>query len=140
MRIKDLYHRFVEDRLRATRDDWDNLSDNVFYLNSSASNYADWELSRAKQQDLSALEMAAHNSFEDCRRACHSLDECFQYRFRNGICAISHTIKHGNPTKKEKEERWAYKSGWNVKRIREWVKAHDNCGDVEFPIKKGWLS
>ncbi|POR31724.1 Uncharacterized protein TPAR_08046, partial [Tolypocladium paradoxum] len=140
MRIKDLYHRFVEDRLRATRDDWDNLSDNVFYLNSSASNYADWELKRAKQENLSALEMAAHQSFDDCRRACQSLDKCFQYRFRNGICAISHTIKHGNPTKKEKEERWAYRSGWNVKRIQEWVKAHDSCGDVEFPIKTGWLT
>ncbi|KND94347.1 hypothetical protein TOPH_01254 [Tolypocladium ophioglossoides CBS 100239] len=92
MRIKDLYHRFVEDRLRAARDDWDNLSDDVFYLNSSASDYDDWELKRAKKENLSALEMAAHQSFDDCRRACQSLDECFQYRFHNGICAISYTI------------------------------------------------
>ncbi|KAM4059198.1 glycosyltransferase family 31 protein [Hirsutella rhossiliensis] len=140
MRIKDLYHRFVKDQLMARRDDWDNLSDNVFYLNSSAYEYLDWEKKKAKTENLSALEMLAHESFDDCRRACHSLPECLQFRFYHGICAISHTIKHGHPTKQEPYQHWRFMSGWNVKRIEEWVEEHDDCGEVEFPIEDSWLS
>ncbi|PHH85560.1 hypothetical protein CDD83_244 [Cordyceps sp. RAO-2017] len=139
MRIRDVYHRFVKDQLTATRDDWDNLSDNVFFLNASAYQYADWELQRAKKEDLSALELVAHQSFDDCRRACQSMEKCLQFRFYHGICAISDSIKHGHPTKKEEDQHWQYQSGWNLRRIEEWVAAHDDCGAVQFPIRDGWL-
>ncbi|KAJ6441810.1 glycosyltransferase family 31 protein [Purpureocillium lavendulum] len=135
LRIKDLYHEFVEDQLVVSRNDWNNLSDDVFYLNRSASSYSDWELGRAKKGDLSALEAAAHRSFDDCRKACDGDQTCLQYRFWNGICSFSKTIKHGSPTKLESEAWWRYKSGWNIKRIKEWVAAHDTCGSVDFPIK-----
>ncbi|GJN74520.1 hypothetical protein PLICBS_008611 [Purpureocillium lilacinum] len=135
LRIKDLYHEFVEDQLVVSRNDWNNLSDDVFYLNKSASAYSDWELGRAKKGDLTALEAVAHRSFEDCRKACDGASDCLQYRFWNGICSFSKTIKHGNPTKLEKEVWWRFKSGWNLKRIKEWVTAHDTCGSVSFPFQ-----
>lgn len=121
------------------RDDWDNLSDSVLYLDNSASDYTKSKLRDAKE-GLSVLELAAHRSFDDCRRACQSVEECFQYRFRNGICAISHSIKHGMSAKPEQEEWLQYRSGWNLKRIQAWVEAHDDCGKVQYPLKKGWLS
>lgn len=139
MRIKDLYHRFVKDNLMAKREDWDNLSGNVHYLNSSSFDYSADELAKAKTEDLSALELLAHQSFDDCRRACNSLQECFQFRFWHGICAISHSIKHGHPTKQEPEAHWRSLSGWNVKRINEWAEAHNDCEDVNFPIQDGWM-
>ncbi|PFH55125.1 hypothetical protein XA68_10650 [Ophiocordyceps unilateralis] len=143
MRIRDLYHRFVQDKLVAVRNDWDNLSETANYLNASAFQYSDWELERARKSDLSALELMAHKSFDDCRRVCQSLEKCVQYHFRNGICSISHTIRHGKPVKPEKEEhkaQWQHRSGWMVKRIHDWVEAHDNCRGVQYPVEDSWLS
>lgn len=139
LRIKDLFHRFVRPHLMARRDDWDNLSDHVFYLNKSAYHYSDYERGKAKEGDLSALELLAHQSFDDCRRACYSLDDCLQFRFYHGICSTSHSIKHGHPTKEEPDRHWQYLSGWNMKRINDWVAAREDCGAVEFPFKDAWL-
>ncbi|PHH63288.1 hypothetical protein CDD81_6145 [Ophiocordyceps australis] len=140
MRIKDVFHRFVEDKLEPSRAHWDNLSDSVFYLNRTARQYSDHELKRAKWQDLSALELAAHRSFDDCRRACQSIDRCFQYRFHNSICAISYTIKHGRPAEPQDDHQLHHHSGWIVKRIKQWVQDHDKCGDVEFPFNTRWFA
>ncbi|KJZ80209.1 hypothetical protein HIM_00059 [Hirsutella minnesotensis 3608] len=139
MRIKDLYHRFVKERMVARRDNWDNLSEKVYYLDPSSYPYADWELSRAKTEDLSDLEKRAHKSFEDCRRACYSLDQCFQFRFHHGICSVSYNFKLGYPTKieKEEDEHWSYQSGWNLEKIERWIEEHDKCDDVDFALKAG---
>ncbi|KAF4584423.1 glycosyltransferase family 31 protein [Ophiocordyceps camponoti-floridani] len=143
LRIRDVFHRFVEDKLLAFREDWDNMSDSAHYLNASAYSYSDSELESAKSDNLSALELVAHRSFDDCRRACQSLDKCMQYHFRNGICSIGHSIRHGKPVQPEKEEhkaQWQHRSGWMVKRIQDWVATNDECRGVEWPVKDTWLS
>ncbi|RDA87906.1 hypothetical protein CP532_1723 [Ophiocordyceps camponoti-leonardi (nom. inval.)] len=144
MRIRDLYHAFIKRKLRPVRNDWDNLSETTSYLNASAYHYSESELKQAKKGELSALELMAHRSFEDCRRACQSVASCVQYHFRNGICSFGDTIRHGKPMKPEKAEheaQWQHRSGWIVKRIEEWVEAHDDCGrEVNYPVKdRGWL-
>ncbi|KYK55337.1 glycosyltransferase family 31 protein [Drechmeria coniospora] len=133
LRIKDLYHEFVEEQLVPTRDAWDNMSDDVFYLNRSASDYSEYELSMAKEGRLSKLEQHAHQSFEDCRRVCKSIRSCLQYRFWNGICSTSKALKHGVPTKVEKEKWWEYRSGWDMTRIQKWVKSHGKCRKPQYP-------
>ncbi|KAK4061140.1 uncharacterized protein Triagg1_10479 [Trichoderma aggressivum f. europaeum] len=79
MRIKDLYHEFVAPQLAPIRPDWDNMSDDVLYLNTSSAIFdVDRQLSKAKTQDLSGLEKTAHLSFEKCRAACQADKECLQ--------------------------------------------------------------
>lgn len=135
VRIRDLYRKFVAPRLEATRDDWDNLSDDFFYLNTSASAYSEWELERVKPGELTKREAVAHRSFDDCRRACQSDKSCMQYRFWNGICSVSRSIRHGKPAKKEEDKWWEYRSGWMVDRIQAWIRANDDCGAMHFPLE-----
>lgn len=135
VRIRDLYYRFVEPRLAPSRTNWDNLSDDTFYLNSTAMQYQDWELARAKKEGLTEVEQKAHLSFIDCGKACQENQSCLQYRFHQGICAFSSKIKHGHPTKKEEKDEDRWLSGWNVDRIREWVKTNDHCKpDFAWPL------
>lgn len=136
LRIKDIYKRFIQPHMVPHRDDWDNLSDDELYLNSSSRKYDKGELDRAKTKDLTPLEESAHESFEACQKACESLDRCFQYRFHNGICFIGKKIRHGEPKKPTKIVDKQYKSGWNMDKITQWVEAHEHCDGVKWPEVK----
>jgi hypothetical protein len=134
LRIKDIYHEFFEPKLVETRDDWDNLADDVFYLNATARNYEDWELGRTKKEkDMSDEEKSAHLSFNDCRLACETLKDCFQYRYQNGICGTSYAFKLGKPVKKEKEDKDRWFSGWDVDKINNFIEEQGECGKVRWP-------
>lgn len=128
MRIKDLYHRFVADKLAPHQDEWDNMSDDVIYLDASEGHdHEDWQVDRSRQgDDLSDVEQKAHLSFDDCRRVCLVDEYCFQYKFANEVCTLAHSISHGHP-------REGTKSGWDVGKIKAWAEAHDDCGEIEWP-------
>lgn len=119
------------------RPDWDNLSEDVYYLNKTRAAYEDWELGRAKNDDLSAEEAEAYKSFDDCKKACLSMDNCFQFRYQNSICAVAHKFMHGKPVKKGDDDSKRYMSGWNVKKIKEWIEEQDDCDKKQFkwPVK-----
>ncbi|KHN99174.1 uncharacterized protein MAM_02872 [Metarhizium album ARSEF 1941] len=132
LRIKDLYHEFVSPELVEARADWDNLSEDVFYLNKTQAKYEDWELDLAKTKNLSELEAEAHKSFDDCQKACLSMARCFQFRYQNSICGISFKIKHGKPVKKGDDDSKRYMSWWNVERIKNWTEAQGDCDGQNF--------
>ena len=132
MRIKDLYHLYLEPRLVEMREDWDNLSEDVYYLDTGV-RHEEWESKRAKTELLTPAEAKAHLSFEACRQACEENDSCFQFRYHYGICAVSRSFSLGVPTKKEPrmDDKWL--SGWDVAKIKAWVKDHDDCGEMIWP-------
>lgn len=135
LRIKDLYHKFMEPHLLEDRADWDNLSDDTVYLNTSMAKYDEWEINRAKKDGLSNEEAQAHKSFEDCKKACQSIDDCLQFRYQNYICRTSRKLKHGKPSAKENEEFKRFLSGWNVERIKAWIDKQGDCsGPVKWPL------
>ena len=131
--IKDIYHEFFASKLVETRDDWDNLSDDVMYLDPKARAYEDWELGRAKKDGLNEAEKAAHLSPQHCRAACESLDDCYAYRFQNGICATSWAFKLGKPVKRPGEEAQRYFSGWDVKKIQAFIQREGECTRWRWP-------
>ena len=135
MRIRDIYQQFLQDQLPKTRNDWDNMSDDVYYLNSTAPGAKGWDSRKVKTEGLSKLEQKAHSSFDDCRIACRSLSNCLQYRYYQGVCSTSSKIKHGQPKQSEgkpdAEDHWI--SGWDLEKIEAWVREHDECGEVVWP-------
>jgi hypothetical protein len=135
MRIRDLYHHFVAPRLAPIRPDWDNLSDDVFYLSISENTYDHYQLRKAKLEGLTPLEKLAHVSFDSCQRACRADSACLQYRYHNGVCGFSWTIKYGLPKPKVSQisDRWM--SGWDMDKIQIWVQEHDECDDgIQWPL------
>lgn len=136
LRIKDLYHKFLAPHLAEARPDWDNMSQDVTYLNASIAKYDEGQVNRAKKDGLSDEEAEAYKSFDHCKKACFSLDNCFQFRFQNNICGLSHTIKHGKPTKKGDNDAERYMSGWNIKKIKEWIEKQGECDKtINWPIR-----
>lgn len=135
MRIKDLYHQFVAPQLAPIRPNWDNMSDDVFYLNVSSKLHDDEQLKKAKTKDLSHIEKMAHLSFDSCQAACQADKECLQYRFHHGICGFGRKIIHGHPKPKEDHilDRWM--SGWDVDKIQAWVQKHNSCDEeIDWPL------
>ena len=135
MRIKDIFHKFVEPQLIERRDNWDNGADDEYLLDLNAPEFADWEKDRAKKEGLTDTEKTAFKSWENCRDACKEKHDCLQFNFHNQICKIGRKIQLGAPVKGQDDEnaRWRYRSGWNLERIEKWVKDNDKCGDVSYP-------
>lgn len=139
MRIKDIYHEFVEKHLVHFRVDWDNASEDTLYMDVSSDRHADWDKERAKTDDLSEQEAKAHHSFDNCRRTCEERDDCFQFMFRNEVCGLARTFSYGKPaawTDGSPAEERSF-SGWNMNRIRAWVAEHQECGELEWPRTSG---
>ncbi|KAL7934835.1 glycosyltransferase family 31 protein [Trichoderma chlorosporum] len=135
MRIKDLYHRFVAPQLAPVRPDWDNMSDDVLYLNTSSTMCDDDQLSKAKTKHLSHLEAMAHLSFDNCRAACHADKKCLQYRFHQGICGFRRSIILGSPKPKDDDELNMWMSGWDIDKIQAWVRKHKSCSrKIDWPL------
>ena len=143
LRLKDVYNHFLDPHIEAKRQDWDNGSQDSYYVRPDIDleerQDDEWKdlADKAKTEDLSEVEEKAHESFENCEAACAELDECFQFRYHDGVCGIGHTIKHGVMTGEEDDEEMSVYSGWRVDKIREWVKDQGDCESEEFkwPIK-----
>lgn len=131
--LKDIYKEFLEPRLEAEREDWDNLSEDVYYLDLEVREYEEWQLDRAKKENLSKLEQNAHKSFNDCARMCHDVKECFQFRFHDGICSYQRSFLLGRPMKRENKEDQRWMSGWGVDKIKAWVEENNECREILWP-------
>lgn len=94
----------------AEREDWYNLSDDLFYRPPGIN--GDRQKSR---EDMSALEREAHVSFEHCGRACEEQPRCFQYSYSNHECGFSYSYRLGR--KRYPESGTTFMSGWNLARI-----------------------
>lgn len=134
--FKDVYHRYLEPKLVEMREDWDNHSDDWFYIDFDAKDRAweDWRVDRAvEDKEKSELEKKAHESFDDCARACEAHDECFQFGWKDNCCGMKRSFVLGWPVKKEKVERKRTKSGWDIAKINDWVKDQGDCKRVIWP-------
>jgi hypothetical protein len=128
---KDIYADFLGPRLLDKREDWDNLSDGKFYLDPKGE-HEQWQLERAKKDDLSAVEKVAYESFENCSKMCDEVEECLQFLYHEGKCAYHWEFALGKPNKQEDEaKRWT--SGWKTEKIRKWVQDHQECEKMEWP-------
>lgn len=134
--LKEVYHVFFEPKLLPVREDWDNHSDDWFYMGSDPQDYEweDWRVVRAvKEEEKSDLEKKAHESFEDCGRACEEHNECFQFVWQDDCCGMKRSFMLGRPVKREQEEKKRVKSGWNVVKIKKWVSDQGECKEVIWP-------
>ncbi|OTA99862.1 glycosyltransferase family 31 protein [Hypoxylon sp. CI-4A] len=136
----DLYNQFVASKLLSRRDDWDNLSEDVFYLDPKRrDSFPQWQQNKDRIPKLNqlasiqAVEMDAHKSFEDCRKMCESVQTCFQFSYHNGACAYNRSFKLGKPTAKAKKQDDKMVSGWNIERIRSWDEAMGPCKKPVWP-------
>lgn len=131
VRIKDLYKQFVESQLTAERDEWDNLTDDRNYLDPKRK-YEQWIVDRAQKPETQE-EKNAYKSFDDCRIACESLDNCLQFKFDRHFCSVTDKFKHGKPLPKEKPTDTSSRSGWDLRKIKKWVDDHQECDDFDWP-------
>lgn len=131
--LKDIYKEFLEPRLRAKREDWDNLSEDRYYLDPTVKDYAAWQLDRVWAHDMSGTEKEAHKSFDHCAKMCDEVNECFQFRFQDGICAYQRGFLLGKPRQKEEDQNQRWLSGWPVSKIKAWVKNHETCEEPLWP-------
>ncbi|KAI2627328.1 glycosyltransferase family 31 protein [Hypomontagnella submonticulosa] len=77
--IKDLYNGLIRPKMQVLRQDWDNLSDDVCYLNPDpdAQQRAD-EHARGRQKkedEMNEVEKEAWKSWENCAKVCEYQDE-----------------------------------------------------------------
>ncbi|KAF7562400.1 hypothetical protein G7046_g1747 [Stylonectria norvegica] len=132
MRFQDIYFHMFEPHMQAERADWDNLSEDAYYLDPKA-DHAKSEIALAKTEGLSPLEQKAHLSFEACRKACFSQDDCLQFRYRYNVCATSRSFTFGKPMKPAPRMGDKWMSGWSVDRIDVWVRDNEVCPEVVWP-------
>jgi hypothetical protein len=130
---KDIYDAFLAPRLRTKREDWDNQSEDRYYLDPRVKEYKQWQLDRQHKGWLSAVEKDAHKSFDNCRKMCDEVKDCLQFRFQDGICASHSTFSLGTSKERDKEEAKRWMSGWAVHKIKKWVETHQKCRTIKFP-------
>ena len=135
LRLKDIYKHFVAPKLVEVREDWDNLSEDTYYLNRTDGRHEEWQINKAKHGDsLTPAEQLAHIDLEHCRAACESVDDCFQYRWQDGICGTARAFMLGKPRRRDgNEEHKRWRSGWLVEKINRWIEAQGECDDVKWP-------
>jgi len=133
MLLKDIYAHFLAPKMRASREDWDNLSDDVFYLDRDAKKHEDWVLERTKKGPMSQVERKAHKSYDDCRAMCEAVKDCFQFMYHDGVCASSTSFKLGRPNRSEQMLSKRYRSGWIVPKINKWIERQGECKKPIWP-------
>lgn len=131
--LRDVYREFVEPKLRKQRRDWDNLSDDTFYLDKDT-HKGDWRVDRLKKEDdMNEFEEKAHLSAEHCAAACDSVgtNNCFQWLWVDSVCAFANSFKLGAPVKVEGDVRKRMISGWMIDKIKKLADERE-C-DVTWP-------
>ncbi|KAI1106407.1 glycosyltransferase family 31 protein [Jackrogersella minutella] len=145
LRFKDIYHKFVAPKLITRRDDWDNLSEDVVYLDPHhGERFPPWQRKKDRTMKLMqqihvlAVELDAYKSFDHCRKLCESLGHCFQFSYHAGACVYNKSFKFGKPAMKANKDENKMISGWNVKRIEAWVKRQGRCSEPVWPQTHAW--
>ncbi|KAI8629851.1 glycosyltransferase family 31 protein [Xylariaceae sp. FL1651] len=141
--IRDLYESLIAPKMQDTRENWDNGSDDVCYINPDpdAQERADGQArERQKTEDeMSAIEKEAWKSPENCAKVCESeilesdsYDKdvtlgrsCFQYRWHDDVCCTAKSFKFGEPKDDDSTTKWT--SGWYLKGINDWIDATGKC-------------
>ncbi|KAI1214372.1 glycosyltransferase family 31 protein [Annulohypoxylon truncatum] len=140
IRFRDIYHEFVEPKLKPRRDDWDNMSEDVVYLDPNRGDtFLPWQREKDRLKKLQhqlhvpSIEMNAYKSFEDCRKLCKTVNDCFQFSYHAGACIYNKSFRLGKPTMKagNRDDKWI--SGWDVERIQAWVEEQGQCDDPVWP-------
>ncbi|RMZ86538.1 hypothetical protein DV736_g6231, partial [Chaetothyriales sp. CBS 134916] len=124
--MKDFYEQMIASEIRAERDDWYNLSDDLMYRARGMDG------DRQKSgDDMSAIEKEAHLSFEHCRRVCEEHNRCFQFAYTDQSCGFSYSYRLGSKYEGDPSEP-SFKSGWILEKI-----ARDNgantCSSPRWP-------
>ncbi|RYC54367.1 hypothetical protein CHU98_g11843 [Xylaria longipes] len=153
--IRDLYDSLIAPKMQETRENWDNGSDDVCYINRDpdAQERADGKAKdrQKKEEEMSDVEKEAWKSPENCGKVCETeisdedsgnkekqLDRnCFQYRWHDEVCCTSKSFKLGEPKPKlkddeDKKARWT--SGWYLKGIHDWIEAMGECTEPAWKI------
>lgn len=74
-----------------------------------------------KQDQYNEYEKKVYELFEVCGVVCKSLgNECFMYRYKDGVCSIFNLFQFGKFLKKGVDKDWIM-SGWDVEKIKKWV-------------------
>ncbi|KAH9896342.1 hypothetical protein F4778DRAFT_783616 [Xylariomycetidae sp. FL2044] len=129
----DLYEEFVSPKLLAKRQDWDNLSEDIFYLDPR-SIHDGWMFEKAKKEGLTSVEKNAHKSYNHCRQACATDKLCFQFLYRKGACSCSRAFKLGKPSKRPEKGSQRLVSGWMLDRIQSWIEDQGQCNKPSWPL------
>ncbi|KAI1273451.1 hypothetical protein F5Y07DRAFT_253496 [Xylaria sp. FL0933] len=152
--IKDLYDSLIAPKMQQTRENWDNGSDDVCYINPDpdAQERADGHARdrQRKEDEMSEIEKEAWKSPENCAKVCESeiseedsdnkekrlSRECFQYLWHDEVCCTSKSFKLGEPKSKlqdgESKEKWT--SGWYLEGIQDWIDAMGECTKPAWKI------
>ena len=135
--IRDMYFQYFEPRTAEHREDWNNVSDDIIFINPNrkAQEHEKPKLIPAnKQQDWQKV---AHKSFSNCRTACEKTPECFQFVYYNSeTCCLSKSFKIGYPTSRPEDVKKREASGWLTDRIKEWVEKQGECTALIWPSVK----
>jgi hypothetical protein len=136
--LKDIYYEFLAPKLVRAREDWDNLADDVYYLDrhDTAHGWEDWQVGRTKdEEDMNEAERSAHKGFSECRYACESvgMDECFSFKWSDGLCGFGRAFQLGKPVKRDERQEKRTMSGWPVAKIDRWIAEQGECDKVEWP-------
>ncbi|KAI0141220.1 glycosyltransferase family 31 protein [Xylariaceae sp. FL1272] len=151
--IKDLYESLIAPKMKDTRENWNNLSDDVCYLkpDKEAQDKADGHDKdrQRKEEDLSEVEKNAWKSPEDCAKVCESEitgedandkqknrdRKCFQYRWHDDVCCTSKSFKFGEPKAEPKDDsKTKWTSGWYLKGIEDWIDAKGPCDKPAWKV------
>ncbi|KAI1170449.1 hypothetical protein F4777DRAFT_118614 [Nemania sp. FL0916] len=152
--IRDLYDSLIAPRMQDIRENWDNGSDDVCYINPDpdAQERADGRERdhQKKEEERSEVEKEAWKSPEKCAKVCESVisaehaddkekqrsRECFQYRWHDEVCCTSKSFKMGEPKPKASDDdpkaKWT--SGWYMKGIQDWIDAMGECKEPAWKI------
>lgn len=128
--FSEVYAEFFAPQLRSTRDDWDNASEDWFYLDRNATEHAweAWRVDRSPEdEDKTEAERTAHLSADDCRVACLEHPECLQYRWHNECCSMHRSFRIGKPVKRPEDEMERHMSGWDIDKIEQWIEENSDC-------------
>ncbi|KAI0598687.1 hypothetical protein F4775DRAFT_553898 [Biscogniauxia sp. FL1348] len=124
--FRDIYEEFLAAKIQPKRQDWDNRSDDVQYLDVEAE-YSVPQMSHVKRDGLSPVEANAHKSFEHCQKMCDEVNDCLQFSYHDGICSYHRGISLGKPTKRSDKESERWTSGWAVDKIDAWIQQQGQC-------------
>ncbi|TGJ81491.1 hypothetical protein E0Z10_g7273 [Xylaria hypoxylon] len=152
--IKDLYDSLIAPKMRKTRENWDNGSDDVCYINPDpgAQERADGQARdrQRKEDEMSEIEKTAWKSPENCAKVCETeisaedsdnkekklQRNCFQYRWHDEVCCTSKSFKFGEPKPKpaglDLKAKWT--SGWYMEGIKDWIDAMGECTKPAWKI------
>ncbi|KAI4706525.1 hypothetical protein J4E89_008592 [Alternaria sp. Ai002NY15] len=112
LRHRDIFMELVRPKIGPSVTAWDNMSADKEYNAHDHSAVAN------------ELERNAWKSFEHCRTLCEEQDDCMQFSFNEGSCAISNSFKLGYAKPGAR-----IRSGWMLDRVDDLFRSlEEQCG------------